>query len=110
MAKTCYLETGSGDPVLLIHGVAIAGGADDWRPALEHLGTGYRFIAPDMGDPASHRVIPAPNLDAFPYMVDFIREVSRCHGHPQQPRHRRNDEAAGSRGPVRLRARTASRN
>lgn len=70
--KTRYLDVGSGEPVILIHGVAVAGGADDWRPALEHLGTGYRFLAPDMiGFPPGDT---RDNLDAFPYMVDFIRE------------------------------------
>jgi pimeloyl-ACP methyl ester carboxylesterase len=70
--KTRYLESGSGEPVILIHGVAVAGGADDWRPALDELGTSYRFIAPDMiGFPPGDT---RDNLDAFPYMVDFIRE------------------------------------
>ncbi len=76
--KTRYLESGSGEPVILIHGVAVAGGADDWRPALDELGTGYRFIAPDMiGFPPGDT---RANLDAFPYMVDFIREFQDVMG------------------------------
>jgi pimeloyl-ACP methyl ester carboxylesterase len=70
--KTRYLEAGSGAPVVLIHGVAVAGGADDWRPALQHLGSSYRFVAPDViGFPPGDT---RANLDAFPYMTDFIRE------------------------------------
>jgi pimeloyl-ACP methyl ester carboxylesterase len=70
--KTRYLESGSGAPVILIHGVAVAGGADDWRPALDQFGTSYRFLAPDViGFPPSDT---RNNLDAFPYMTDFIRE------------------------------------
>jgi pimeloyl-ACP methyl ester carboxylesterase len=69
---TRYLEQGEGDPVILLHGVAVAGGADDWRPALEFLGTDHRFLAPDFltfppGDTKE-------NLDAFPYLTDFVRE------------------------------------
>jgi pimeloyl-ACP methyl ester carboxylesterase len=70
--RTRYLEQGSGAPVVLIHGVAVAGGADDWRPALQHLGGNYRFLAPDViGFPPGDT---RDNLDAFPYMTDFIRE------------------------------------
>jgi pimeloyl-ACP methyl ester carboxylesterase len=70
--KTTYLEQGSGQPVILIHGAAVTGGSDDYRPALSRLGTGYRFLAPDsinwpLGD-------PKPNAQAFPMMVDQIRE------------------------------------
>jgi pimeloyl-ACP methyl ester carboxylesterase len=70
--KTRYLEVGTGEPVILLHGVAIAGGADDWRPALEVLGTSYRFLAPDFitFPPGDTR----ENLDAFPYLTDFVRE------------------------------------
>jgi pimeloyl-ACP methyl ester carboxylesterase len=75
---TRYLEQGEGAPVILLHGVAIAGGADDWRPALELLGTGHRFLAPDFitfppGDTKE-------NLDAFPYLTDFVREFQDALG------------------------------
>jgi pimeloyl-ACP methyl ester carboxylesterase len=76
--RTRYLESGSGDPVILLHGVAIAGGADDWRPALEQLGTSHRFIAPDFltFPPGDTR----ENLDAFPYLTDFVREFQDALG------------------------------
>lgn len=69
---TRYLESGSGHPVILLHGAAIAGGADDFRPALELFGTSYRFLAPDFISfpPGDTR----DNLDAFPYLTDFVRE------------------------------------
>jgi pimeloyl-ACP methyl ester carboxylesterase len=70
--KTRYLEAGSGHPIVLVHGVAIAGGADDWRPSMEYLSQNYRVIAPDMiGWPPGDTYA---NMDAFPYLVDFIRE------------------------------------
>jgi pimeloyl-ACP methyl ester carboxylesterase len=76
--KTRYLESGSGEPVILLHGVAIAGGADDWRPALEYLGAGHRFIAPDFitFPPSDTRA----DLDAFPYLTDFVREFQDALG------------------------------
>jgi pimeloyl-ACP methyl ester carboxylesterase len=76
--NTRYLEVGSGEPVILLHGVAIAGGADDWRPALELLGTSYRFLAPDFISfpPGDTR----ENLDAFPYLTDHIREFQDALG------------------------------
>lgn len=76
--RTRYLEIGSGDPVILLHGVAIAGGADDWRPALELLGTSHRFLAPDFltFPPGDTR----ENLDAFPYLTDFVREFQDALG------------------------------
>ena len=76
--KTRYLEQGTGQPVILLHGVAIAGGADDWRPALELLGESYRFLAPDFitFPPGDTR----ENLDAFPYLTDFVREFQDALG------------------------------
>ncbi len=41
-----YLEAGSGWPVVLIHAFLL--NADMWRPQLERVPDGWRFIAPDM--------------------------------------------------------------
>jgi 3-oxoadipate enol-lactonase len=41
-----YLEAGSGWPVVLIHAFPLH--ADMWRPQLERVPEGWRFIAPDM--------------------------------------------------------------
>ena len=70
--KTRYLEAGTGDPVILLHGVSASGGADDWRPAIQHLGAGYRVIAPDMlGWPPSDI---RDGIDSFPNLTDHVRE------------------------------------
>jgi pimeloyl-ACP methyl ester carboxylesterase len=41
-----YLDAGSGWPVVLIHAFPL--NADMWRPQLERVPEGWRFIAPDM--------------------------------------------------------------
>jgi 3-oxoadipate enol-lactonase len=41
-----YLENGAGWPVVLIHGWPLS--ADMWRPQLEDVPDGWRFIAPDL--------------------------------------------------------------
>ena len=41
-----YLEAGAGWPVLLIHAFPV--NADMWRPQLERVPDGWRFIAPDV--------------------------------------------------------------
>jgi 3-oxoadipate enol-lactonase len=43
---TRYLEAGSGWPVVLIHAFPL--NADMWRPQLERVPEGWRFIAPDL--------------------------------------------------------------
>src|SRR6188768_1778910 len=44
--KVRYLEAGSGWPVVLIHAFPLD--ADMWRPQLERVPEGWRFIAPDL--------------------------------------------------------------
>ncbi|MPZ48011.1 MAG: alpha/beta fold hydrolase [Dehalococcoidia bacterium] len=76
--KTRYLEAGAGETVLLIHGVSVVGGADDWRPAIEHLSAKYRVLAPDLvGWPPGDTYA---NMDAFPYLTDFVREFQDALG------------------------------
>src|SRR5215831_4494945 len=41
-----YLDAGSGWPVVLIHAFPL--NADMWRPQLERVPEGWRFIAPDV--------------------------------------------------------------
>lgn len=77
--KTRYLESGSGEPVILIHGAGITGGADDWRPALDLFGNQFRFLAPDyFGWPPSDP--PLPLTQAFPGMTDYLREFQDALG------------------------------
>jgi len=76
--RTRYLEAGTGHPVILLHGAGIAGGADDYRPAIELLSQKYRVLAPDFpnwppGDPKT-------NMQAFPGMTDFLREFQDALG------------------------------
>jgi len=63
--KTRYLEAGAGWPVLLIHGFPL--NADMWRPQLERVPDGWRFVAPDLRGfgPAA-----APGPEAAPATVD----------------------------------------
>ena len=44
--RMAWLEAGSGWPVILLHGFPL--NADMWRPQLERVPTGWRFIAPDL--------------------------------------------------------------
>lgn len=45
--RTRWLETGSGRPVVLVHGIGLSG--DVWREGLEALGAeGWRALAPDL--------------------------------------------------------------
>lgn len=70
--RTRYLEAGTGEPVILIHGVGYTGGGDSWLLNIEPLATRLRVLAVDclgwgLGD----------RLDteySFAYLVDFIRE------------------------------------
>jgi pimeloyl-ACP methyl ester carboxylesterase len=76
--KTRYLESGTGHPLILLHGASVAGGADDYRPLLERLNGRYRALAPDfIGWPPTEA---RANVDAFPYMTDEIREFQDALG------------------------------
>jgi 3-oxoadipate enol-lactonase len=44
--QMAWLEAGAGWPVILIHGFPFR--AEMWRPQLEHVPSGARFIAPDL--------------------------------------------------------------
>ena len=63
--RTCrYLEAGSGWPVVLIHAFPL--NADMWRPQLERVPEGWRFLAPDMrgfGPDASEAARGSVTLD-----------------------------------------------
>jgi 3-oxoadipate enol-lactonase len=75
---TRYLESGSGWPLLLIHGFPLS--ADMWLPQLERVPDGWRFIAPDLrgfgpmvpGDPP-HDDGSAPSMDGYARDIgDFL--------------------------------------
>lgn len=76
--RTRYLEAGSGDPVILLHGVGYTAGGDSWLLNIPALATRLRVLAPDflgwgLGD----------RLDmeySFAYLVDFVREFQDALG------------------------------
>jgi pimeloyl-ACP methyl ester carboxylesterase len=43
---TRYLESGAGRPVILIHAFPLS--AEMWRPQLDRVPDGWRFVAPDL--------------------------------------------------------------
>jgi 2-hydroxy-6-oxonona-2,4-dienedioate hydrolase len=70
--RTRYLESGSGHPMILLHGSDIAAGADEWRLAMDTLSPNFRVIAPDfVGWPPGDT---RHNMNAFPNFTDFVRE------------------------------------
>jgi pimeloyl-ACP methyl ester carboxylesterase len=76
--KTRYLQSGRGDPVLLLHGAGFAPAADSWRIALPVLAERFRVIAPDALGWG-----PGDQLDAdysFADMVDALRELQDALG------------------------------
>ena len=54
--RTRYLEAGAGWPLLLIHAFPL--NADMWRPQLERVPVGWRFIAPDLRGFGPHHAMP----------------------------------------------------
>ncbi len=67
-----YLEAGSGWPVVLIHAFPL--NADMWRPQLERVPEGWRFIAPDMRGfgPDSTTQLDDPTLDCMATDVSLL--------------------------------------
>ena len=62
--RTRYLEAGAGWPVVLLHAFPLS--ADMWRPQLERVPKGWRFIAPDLpGFGRSSVLGVSPSMDAF---------------------------------------------
>jgi pimeloyl-ACP methyl ester carboxylesterase len=59
-----YLEAGAGWPVVLLHAFPLS--AEMWRPQLEHVPDGWRYIAPDLaGFGQSSRLLPTATMDGF---------------------------------------------
>lgn len=73
------LEEGSGDPVLLVHG--LAGWAENWTYTMPALASaGFRAIAPDL--PGFGQTERPPEVNYFappdPYYVRFLADVLRA--------------------------------
>ena len=76
--NTRYIEAGNGHPLVLLHISSIEGGADDYLPSLDGLSSQFRVIVPDLlGWPPSDT---QDDIDAFPYLVDFLREFQDALG------------------------------
>ena len=69
--KVRYLEAGAGWPLLLIHAFPLC--ADMWRPQLEAVPDGWRFIAPDLRGFGGE----APPDGQPPTMDDFAADLQR---------------------------------
>ena len=72
-----FLEAGSGWPVVLIHAFPLH--ADMWRPQLERVPEGWRFIAPDMRGFGPDAVAPPdqPTLDCMASDVTSLLDALR---------------------------------
>jgi pimeloyl-ACP methyl ester carboxylesterase len=69
---TNYIEAGTGYPVIMLHGSMIYQGGVDWLPCMAPIADKFRVLAPDfLGWPTGDT---RPNIDAFPSLVDFVRE------------------------------------
>jgi pimeloyl-ACP methyl ester carboxylesterase len=67
-----YVELGSGDPVLMLHGVGFAQGAHEWFLTAPALAERFRVIMPDfVGWGAGSRL---QEQYSFARLVDFVRE------------------------------------
>ena len=66
-----YLEAGSGWPVVLLHGFPLS--ADMWRPQLENVPDGWRFIAPDLAGFGPDALAPVQSMaDLADGVIEFL--------------------------------------
>ena len=69
-----YLEAGSGWPVVLLHGFPLT--AEMWRPQLESVPHGWRYIAPDLRGFGSAATPPARTMEEFAEgVVQFLDAI-----------------------------------
>jgi pimeloyl-ACP methyl ester carboxylesterase len=76
--RTRYLAAGTGQPVILLHGVGYTSGGDSWFLNIEPLAARLRVIAPDfvgwgLGDRLDREY-------SFAYLTDFVREFQDALG------------------------------
>ncbi|GLG00109.1 hydrolase [Alicyclobacillus hesperidum subsp. aegles] len=76
--KTVVWEAGSGDPVVLLHGVRFWEGGDYWISTIQALSAQFHVYAPDlMGWGDGERLFVEYS---FAYLVDFVRELQDALG------------------------------
>jgi pimeloyl-ACP methyl ester carboxylesterase len=69
-------EFGSGEPVILLHGVGFTQGGHDWFRNVEELARDFRVVAPDLvGWGAGSRLRQGYS---FARLADFVRELQDC--------------------------------
>jgi 3-oxoadipate enol-lactonase len=73
--RTRCLDAGSGWPVLLIH--AFPCSADMWRPQLERVPDGYRYIAPDLRGFGPRSANAPLETSVRPSMDEYARDMGR---------------------------------
>ncbi|MHB8577001.1 MAG: alpha/beta fold hydrolase [Dehalococcoidia bacterium] len=76
--KTRYFEAGTGEPLIVLHGVGYTSAGDSWSANMGPLATRFRVLAPDflgwgLGDRLGIEY-------SFAYLVDFVRELQDALG------------------------------
>src|SRR5262245_55821661 len=66
---TRYFEAGSGQPLILVHAFPL--NAEMWRPQLERVPGGWRFVAPDLRGFGEGRVDEGTSLTMDDYAADL---------------------------------------
>src|SRR4051794_38971382 len=71
------LDAGAGWPVILLHGFPLS--AEMWRPQLERVPQGWRYIAPDLRgfgpSPAGADPLSAPTMDSYAADVEALLDA-----------------------------------
>ena len=72
-----YLEAGTGWPVVLLHAFPLS--AQMWRPQLDRVPDGWRFIAPELSDlpPAGGRHDSSRTIDDYARAVNILLDELR---------------------------------
>ena len=74
--RETWLEAGDGRPLILLHAFPLHAGM--WRPQLERVPAGWRFIAPDLRGFGRNRVEAVPGSNGLdPYAADVLALMDR---------------------------------
>src|SRR5262245_60388423 len=71
--RMAWLEAGAGWPVILLHAFPLDAGV--WRPQLEHVPDGWRFIAPDLRGFGGTRALEAPSDGGSQGLAEYAADV-----------------------------------